>query len=177
MVIEQRTAGRSISTVSICLKAAPIAYDMKISDFLVLLFHEKVSSLHLHKNYHLTAPRSAGHLRLLRKRSLKIRSSKTTSPHHIPLTSDIPVNHNVKKTGTSMMSTYTTRKEKSSFVAVLGCQANGQKLPPIVVFRRKTLPKEKFAAEIIIKVIPKGWMDEEKIRVAERSSSTHYHLY
>ena len=82
----------------------------------------------------------------------------------VPLTFDIPVNRTVEKTGTSMVSTIcTTGNEKSSFTVVLGCQANGQKLPPMVIFKRKTLPKEKFPAGVIIKANPKGWMDEEKM--------------
>lgn len=81
----------------------------------------------------------------------------------VPLTFDIPVNHTVEKTGTSTISIRTTGNEKSSFTVVLGCQANGQKLPPMVIFKRKTLPKEKFPAGVIIKANPKGWMDEEKM--------------
>ncbi|KAF4798918.1 hypothetical protein TURU_059562 [Turdus rufiventris] len=38
---------------------------------------------------------------------------------------------------------------------------NRTKLPPIVIFKRKMLPKETFPAGIIVKVNPKGWMDEE----------------
>ena len=61
------------------------------------------------------------------------------------------------------MSMRTTGNEKSSFTVVLACHANGQKLPPMVIFKRKTLPKENFPAGVVIKVTPKGWMDEEKM--------------
>lgn len=81
----------------------------------------------------------------------------------VPLTFDIPVNRTVEKTGTSTVSICTTGNEKSSFTVVLGCQANGQKLPPMVIFKRKTLPKEKFPAGVIVKANSKGWMDEEKM--------------
>lgn len=81
----------------------------------------------------------------------------------VPLTFDIPVNRTVEKTGTRTVSIRTTGNEKSSFTVVLGCQANGQKLLPMVIFKRKTLPKEKFPAGVIIKANPKGWMDEEKM--------------
>jgi len=80
----------------------------------------------------------------------------------VPLTFEIPLNRTVEKTGTRTESIRTTGNEKSSFTVVLGCQANGQKLSPMVIFKRKTLPKEKFPAGVIIKANPKGWMDEEK---------------
>ncbi|KAJ8349892.1 hypothetical protein SKAU_G00250220 [Synaphobranchus kaupii] len=33
----------------------------------------------------------------------------------------------------------------------------------MVIFKRKTLPKENFPAGVVIKANPKGWMDEEKM--------------
>ncbi|KAI3362615.1 hypothetical protein L3Q82_001628 [Scortum barcoo] len=93
----------------------------------------------------------------------KIRPEHITNMDEVPLTFDIPVNRTVEKTGTSAVSICTTGNEKSSFTVVLGCQANGKKLPPMVIFKRKTLPKEKFPVGVIIKANPKGWMDEEKM--------------
>lgn len=81
----------------------------------------------------------------------------------VPLTYDIPMNRTVEKTGSSTVNVCTTGNEKSSFTVVLACQGNGQKLPPMVIFKRKTLPKENYPAGVVIKVNPKGWMDEEKM--------------
>lgn len=36
-------------------------------------------------------------------------------------------------------------------------------IPPIVIFKTKTVPKENFPADVVITVNPKGWMDEEKM--------------
>jgi len=47
-----------------------------------------------------------------------------------------------------------------SFLASL---ADGTKLRPIVVFKRKTIPKDKFPNGVIVKVHPKGWMDENLV--------------
>lgn len=47
----------------------------------------------------------------------------------VSLTFDIPMTPTVEKTGTSMVSIHTTGKEKASFTVVLGCKANGLKLP------------------------------------------------
>lgn len=60
----------------------------------------------------------------------------------VPLTFDIHVNRTVEKTGTSTVSIRTTGNKKSAFTVVLGCQANGQKLPPMVIFRRKTAKRK-----------------------------------
>ena len=69
----------------------------------------------------------------------------------------------VKKTGSNTVSVHITGNKKSSFTVDLGCQANGQKLPSVVIFKRKTLPKEKFLVCFIIKANPKGLMNEEKM--------------
>ena len=71
----------------------------------------------------------------------KIRPEHITNMDEVPLTFDIPVNRTVEKTGTSTVSIHTTGNEKSSFIVVLGCQANGQKLPPMVIFKRKTVKR------------------------------------
>lgn len=76
----------------------------------------------------------------------KIRPEHITNIDEVPLTFDIPVNCTVE---------IRTTGNESSFTVVLGCHANGQKLPPIVTF--------KLPAGIIIKANTKGWMDEEKM--------------
>ncbi|TWW81746.1 hypothetical protein D4764_01G0015610 [Takifugu flavidus] len=90
--------------------------------------------------------------------------SHITNMDEIPLTFDIPLTHTVEKKGTSMVAICTTGHEKLSFTVVLGCHGNGQKLPPMVIFKRKTLPKEAFPARVVVKANQKGWMDEEKMK-------------
>lgn len=41
---------------------------------------------------------------------------------------------------------------------MLTVTADGQKLPPFVIFKRKTLPKAKFPPGIHVRVQEKGWM-------------------
>lgn len=43
---------------------------------------------------------------------------------------------------------------------MLACTADGGKLPPYVVFKRKTMPKDSFPQGIIVAVQEKGWFDE-----------------
>jgi len=93
-----------------------------------------------------------------------IRLEHITNTDEVPLTFDIhpKLSRTVEKTGTSTVSIRTTENDKSSFTVVLGCQANGQKLPPMVIFKRKTLPKEKFPVGVVItKANPTRWMDDK----------------
>lgn len=39
--------------------------------------------------------------------------------------------------------------------------ADGTKLKPMVVFKRKTMPKEKLPAGVLVHVNEKGWMNED----------------
>ena len=43
-----------------------------------------------------------------------------------------------------------TGHEKDRFTVMLACTADGGKLPLCVVFKRKTLPKDKFPAGVIV---------------------------
>ncbi|XP_029974633.1 uncharacterized protein LOC115408167 [Salarias fasciatus] len=166
-VVEQRAKSRSVSTVSIRLKAAEFARDLNIENFrggpswcfrfmkrrnLSIRLRTTVSQ-ELPKNYRQTVAvfRTYCTNKISEK---KIRPEHITSMDEVPLSFDIPV-----KTVTSTGSIH----ERSSFTVVLGCQADGQKLPPMVIFQRKTLPKERFPAGVIVKANPKGWMDEEKM--------------
>ena len=78
-----------------------------------------------------------------------------------PLTFDNPYDRTLNMKGAKMVSIATTGHEKSRFTVMLACMADGTKLPPYVIFKRKTLPKGmKFPKGIHVRVHPKGWMDE-----------------
>ena len=174
MFIEQRSTSRSVSTVSIRLKAKALACELDIKDF------QGTSSwcFRFMKRHNLSIRTRTTVSQQLpddyREKLMLFRTYCTnkineqniqlkhiTNMDEVPLTFDIPVNRTVERTGTSAVSIRTTGNEKSSLTVVLGCQANGQKLPPMVIFKRKTLPKENFLAGVSIKANPKGWMDEE----------------
>jgi DDE superfamily endonuclease len=38
-------------------------------------------------------------------------------------------------------------------------------LPPLVIFKRKTIPKENFSDRIIVEANPKGWINESTMKI------------
>ena len=69
-----------------------------------------------------------------------------------PISFDLPPNWTVYFKGQKTITVKMT--------ALLSCLADGTKLP-MVVFKRKTMPKEKFAPGILVQVNEKSWMTEE----------------
>ena len=73
---------------------------------------------------------------------------------------DMPSSRTVNKAGGKTVFVRTSGHEKVRFTTVLGCMADGTKLKPMVIFKRKTMPKENFPPGIVVHVHPKGWMDD-----------------
>ena len=78
-----------------------------------------------------------------------------------PMFFDLPSNRTVDSVGAQTVTVRTTGHEKTHFTTVLACMADGTKLPHMVIFKRKTMPKENFPPGVVVHVHPKGWMDEE----------------
>ena len=77
-----------------------------------------------------------------------------------PVFFDLPSNRTVDEVGAKTVNVRTTGHEKTHFTTVLACMADGTKLPPMVIFKRKTMPKESFPPGVVVHVHEKGWMDE-----------------
>lgn len=78
-----------------------------------------------------------------------------------PMTFDLPGNRTVAGIGNKTVLIRTTGHEKTHFTVVLSCLADGTKLRPVIIFKRKTLPKNaKFPSGVIVRAHIKGWMDE-----------------
>lgn len=41
--------------------------------------------------------------------------------------------------------------------------ADGTKLPPVIIFKLKKIPREEFPEGVIIRINPSGWMNEEEM--------------
>jgi transposase-like protein len=81
-----------------------------------------------------------------------------------PMCFDMPGNRTLDKVGNKTVFVRTTGHEKTHFTVVLCCLADGTKLQPMVIFKRKTIPKnETFPSGVIVHCHSKGWMDEAGI--------------
>ena len=56
----------------------------------------------------------------------------------------------VDETGVNTVPITTTGNEKTHFTVVLACSETGKKLKPLVIFKRKTLPKENKTTTAVI---------------------------
>jgi hypothetical protein len=78
-----------------------------------------------------------------------------------PVFFDMPGETTVNKAGEKTVHVRTSGAEKQRCTVMLGITADGHKLPPYVIFKRKTMPKEKLPPGILVRVQEKGWMTEE----------------
>ena len=83
----------------------------------------------------------------------------------VPLMFDIPLNKTVDVKGTKTIMIKTSGNEKTRYTVVLACCADGTKLPPSLIFKRKTLPKDVILHGIYVHVHSKGWMDGERMKL------------
>lgn len=72
---------------------------------------------------------------------------------------EMPGHQTVARVGESTVKT--VGPEKTHFTVVLSCLADGTKLHPVIIFKRKAMPKNlKIPAGVSVRVHPNGWMDK-----------------
>ena len=82
------------------------------------------------------------------------------------LNSDMPPSRTVNPAGEKTVLIKTTGNEKNNFTVVLAaCLADGTKLKIIIIFKRKTMPREDIPSGIVVHVHQKGWMDENGMKL------------
>ena len=74
----------------------------------------------------------------------------------VPLTFDVPSKRTVGVEGAKTVAVETSGHEKTLFTLVLACCADGTKLPPTIIFKRKMFPNEKIPSGVIVKKDEKG---------------------
>lgn len=113
----------------------PAAYEDKVVDF-----HRFVIKLRQQKDFIL---------------------SQIGNADQTPLCFDMPRNTTVEEKGARSVIVRTSGADKQRCTVMLAVTADGRKLPPYVIFKRKTLPKAKFPQGIYVRVQEKGWMSAE----------------
>lgn len=173
-VLEQRAACRAVSTVQICLKAVEMAKTLNINNFTAnhswCFRFMKRKSLSIRQRTTLAQQLPADHQEKIESfrafvidqlKKYNINSDCIINMDEVPLTFDILMSRTVDVQGSSSVTISTTRHEKSSFTVVLACTASRKKLPPLIIFKRKTPIKEKLPSGIIVHQNKKGWMDND----------------
>ena len=82
-----------------------------------------------------------------------------------PLTFDMPPNRTINNVGEKTIKIRTTGNEKNRVTVVLACCGDGSKLKPMVIFKRKTIPKINNKHGVVVSAQEKGWMDSEQMKV------------
>lgn len=80
-----------------------------------------------------------------------------------PMSFNLPSNTTVEHSGSKTVSILSTGHEKSNFTVVLACLADGTKLPPVIIFKLKKVPREEFPEGVVIRANSEGWMNEEEM--------------
>ena len=77
---------------------------------------------------------------------------------------NMPSNYMLEKIGVKEVLLKITGCEKLRLTVMLAATADGRKLPPLLIFKRKTLPKsEVFPKDVIVRAREKGWITEERM--------------
>ena len=77
-----------------------------------------------------------------------------------PMNFDMPPSRTVNPIGEKSILIKTTGNEKNHFTVVLACLVDCTKLKPMIIFKRKTMPKEAIPPGVIVHVQSKGGIDE-----------------
>lgn len=99
------------------------------------------------------------------KEELVIQADHIFNMDKVPMSFDAPCSRTVDTTGAESVPVSTTGHEKTGFTVVLACSESGKKLKPMVIFKRKTMPKENLPNGVVVHCHNKGWMDRDGMAV------------
>lgn len=176
-IISQRENSRAVTTVMIRLKAKELAKQMNVAEFISGL---SWCSRFMRQNCLSVRSRTTVDQKLpdnweevmnfhqfvsRRKEELAIQADHVFHMDEVPMSFDAPYSRPVDTTGAESIPVLTTGHEKTGFTVVLVCSESGRKLKPMVIFKRKTMPKEKLPDGVVVHCHNKGWMDRDGMAV------------
>lgn len=83
----------------------------------------------------------------------------------VPVTFDLPAKRTVAVKGSKEINVITTGHEKTNFTVVLCVTSLGYKCKPMLIFKRKTIPKVNFPKSVVVCANEKGWINSEMMKV------------
>ncbi|CAG8806604.1 7450_t:CDS:2, partial [Dentiscutata erythropus] len=81
----------------------------------------------------------------------------------MPLSFDLPNNYTIDETRAHSINIRTCGYENSNFTVVLSCMSDGSKLPPLIIFKLKNVPRLSFPRGVKIRANLEGWMNTEEM--------------
>jgi transposase-like protein len=173
-ILEQRENGAPISTINIRKKAKLLAVESGIENFIAgpTWCHRFMRRKNLSIRNRTTVGQKLPEDWELKKNSFleftrnlistyKFSESEIYNMDEVPVSFDIPPSRTVDQIGKKSIKINTTGHERNCFTVVLACAADGSKLPAMIIYKRRTVPKENLPSGVQIEVNPKGWMNEE----------------
>ncbi|KAK8784512.1 hypothetical protein V5799_009125 [Amblyomma americanum] len=97
------------------------------------------------------------------RREHKYIFSQIANANQIPVWFGCPESCTVELKGKKSVFVRTTGAERQRCTVMLCVTADGLKLPPYVILKRKTIPKGVFPKGIVVRAQEKGWMDDELV--------------
>ena len=176
-VCTEREAGRMVSTIDIGRKARTMAIEMELSGFkgglswvfkfmnrndLTVRAHTRAAQK-LPDDWEETAERFKSYVNS-KVDALGLSRNEIINLDETPMSFDMPASRTVEVRGTKSVPIRTTGHERMCFSVVLACTADGEKLNPMVIFKRMTIPREDFPQGIVVHCNKKGWMNKDVMK-------------
>ncbi|XP_046880826.1 uncharacterized protein LOC124470774 [Hypomesus transpacificus] len=171
-ITAQRDAGTALSTVAIRLKASVMAKEMGHDDF---MSSPSWCFRFMKRNNLFIRVRTTFGKKLPDDWEEKVQDfksfihgiiiehnfppSKVGNMDEVPMFFDAP--QTVASVGEKSVKVTTTGLERTHFTAVLSCMADGTKLPPCIIFKRVTMPREKFPPGCFVMCNKEGRVNKE----------------
>ncbi|CAJ0590592.1 unnamed protein product [Cylicocyclus nassatus] len=170
-IIEQRERGRRVTTVRLRAKAIEAAQRLGYEDFTGgahwchSFMKRKGFSVRQRTSVGQPLPpdaeaKMANFRKFVMDNTMNVNPANLGNFDEVPVPYDVAGNRTVEITGKDDVAITTTGHEKKNLTVVLAVTADGNKLKPMLIFKRLTMPKVRFPEGVVIKVNQKGWMTE-----------------
>lgn len=83
----------------------------------------------------------------------------------VPVAFDMPQKRTVAQKGSKEVCIATSGNEKANFTVILCVTRNGYKCKPLIIFKRKTVPKCNFPKDVVVSANKKGWVNKEMMKL------------
>ncbi|KAK6760910.1 hypothetical protein RB195_022106 [Necator americanus] len=174
-VVKKREENRAVTVKEIRTKAKELAEEhghqnFKASAHCCILFMAR-KKLSVRRRISVGQPLPSDHLqkcsdfrKFVAAEALNVSPFNLGNIDEVPVPFDIIYERTVDVKGRESIKIDSTGHEKSNFTVVLGVTAAGEKLKPMLIFKKKLMPKGQFPPDVIVKTNEKGWMSQELMK-------------